>query len=360
MFDTPPDNLPLETGKAPPPRVPVARQAPASSPPPVPRAPSEPGTSRPGKGKEPEDIFAGMDEQQDTRSGRAGSRETAGTASSRGSAGTVIGIIIVIMLLVALVAGAAWWFFIREDTIVQTPPPFVPEDIIIETPPTLPTDAAPPALQQPPTGITTEDPTSTEEMPPEDPVIPESVAIQAPDTDNDGLTDPEEAVFATSIVLSDSDGDTFSDGSEVQNGYDPFVVGAQLDASPRFRTAAIGTAWLAFLPVDWNVVLDPQNPGDYVIETASQNEILAHLDQKPSTMAFVDWLAINEPDIVRSTLVSFTTAGGHEGWMSANGRTAWITNGTRILVLSYMSGGSGSIDYPHIFDLIAKRVEEAS
>ena len=36
------------------------------------------------------------------------------------------------------------------------------------------------------------------------------------DTDNDGLTDAEEAIFATDMSLTDTDADGFADGSEVE------------------------------------------------------------------------------------------------------------------------------------------------
>ncbi len=42
------------------------------------------------------------------------------------------------------------------------------------------------------------------------------------DTDQDGLTDREEAkVYQTDPLSADTDGDSFSDGSEIQNGYSP-------------------------------------------------------------------------------------------------------------------------------------------
>ncbi len=42
------------------------------------------------------------------------------------------------------------------------------------------------------------------------------------DTDSDGLSDYEEAnIYKTNPLNADSDGDTYSDGSEVRNGYNP-------------------------------------------------------------------------------------------------------------------------------------------
>jgi len=45
------------------------------------------------------------------------------------------------------------------------------------------------------------------------------------DTDNDGLTDVDEAKYGTDPLNSDSDGDTYLDGAEVKSGYNPLGAG---------------------------------------------------------------------------------------------------------------------------------------
>ena len=45
------------------------------------------------------------------------------------------------------------------------------------------------------------------------------------DTDNDGLSDDEEAEYGCDINNPDSDGDGYLDGDEVENGYDPMGEG---------------------------------------------------------------------------------------------------------------------------------------
>ena len=49
------------------------------------------------------------------------------------------------------------------------------------------------------------------------------------DTDNDGLSDYEEVyIYSTDPLNPDTDGDTYLDGTEVESGYDPRVVGGKL------------------------------------------------------------------------------------------------------------------------------------
>lgn len=45
------------------------------------------------------------------------------------------------------------------------------------------------------------------------------------DTDNDGLPNAIEKVIGTSVSVLDTDGDTFSDLSEIKNGYSPIIAG---------------------------------------------------------------------------------------------------------------------------------------
>lgn len=64
------------------------------------------------------------------------------------------------------------------------------------------------------------------------------------DTDHDGLTDDLESLYGTETDNTDTDGDTFSDGKEVANGYDPLLVkeGARMVDLALVTTIAKGDA----------------------------------------------------------------------------------------------------------------------
>lgn len=55
----------------------------------------------------------------------------------------------------------------------------------------------------------------------EEEVLPEEEVIEVMDTDNDGLTDEEEAKLGTDPNKADTDGDGYSDKTEVDTGHDP-------------------------------------------------------------------------------------------------------------------------------------------
>ncbi len=50
---------------------------------------------------------------------------------------------------------------------------------------------------------------------------PQQVSLEDNDQDNDGLSDRLELDFHTNLLLADSDGDGYTDGDEVINGYNP-------------------------------------------------------------------------------------------------------------------------------------------
>ena len=55
-------------------------------------------------------------------------------------------------------------------------------------------------------------------------------SIRSADTDNDGLSDREEVkVWNTNPLNPDTDGDTYLDGAEVDQGYDPLGPGKLIE-----------------------------------------------------------------------------------------------------------------------------------
>ncbi len=55
-------------------------------------------------------------------------------------------------------------------------------------------------------------------------------ADRTKDSDSDGLTDYEETNFyQTNLSIADTDGDGFSDGAEVKNGFNPLGAGKMID-----------------------------------------------------------------------------------------------------------------------------------
>src|SRR3989338_1307426 len=150
-------------------------------------------------------------------------------------AGKRLILVLAVVLLLALAGGAAYWYF----RISRAARPIAPAVVDQETP-SAPAAVAP----QAPAEIPSTPPPAAEAPPVQEtapaPVVPVPVAdadrdgltdveeaalgtdSQSVDTDADGLFDYEEVnTYRTDPVRADSDGDGYSDGIEIKNGYNP-------------------------------------------------------------------------------------------------------------------------------------------
>src|SRR3972149_7370002 len=80
-----------------------------------------------------------------------------------------------------------------------------------------------------------------------------SPLMPSKDTDEDGLTDSEEAVYQTNVNMKDTDGDSYYDGAEVASGFDPAKGGgAKLADSTSIKTYSNpGAGYSAPYPAGW-------------------------------------------------------------------------------------------------------------
>jgi len=192
---------PLAANK--PPQAPgVAPPPPAASTPAAPAAPPAP----PAPGQPP----AGLTPQI-----------PAATAAPKSKKMVVIAIIIVIMVVVVAVVLVGTWLARKNVTSQPAQDLTIPvtEDVL---PPetTLPPPAAPPPSEP----LDTDSDGLTDE---EEKVL--GTAISIADTDGDLLSDYDEVrIWNTNPLNPDTDNDGFTDGAEIEAGYDPNDAGGKL------------------------------------------------------------------------------------------------------------------------------------
>lgn len=221
--------------------------------------------------QQPEDIFAGVEPTQPeplrprgaispTVPGRPGAptsigampptREELGEAPAPRKRFFLVIMAVVLLAILGLGGYLAWKQFMAKPVVKITPTPEVlnvnePETAPVEAPPTnvalptsvcgngvcetgedsaiCPTDC--PAPPSPVVGLDTDlDGLSDEEE------ITLGTDQNKIDSDEDGLTDREEVkIYNTNPLNSDTDGDTYKDGDEVRNGYNPNGPGRLLE-----------------------------------------------------------------------------------------------------------------------------------
>lgn len=332
MFDNPPSNLPIEPAP------------PTASPPPVDKVPGTGVDKVPGTGKkEPEDIFAELD-----KTAHAATTAEPVMEEPRRSPVKIIILLVAILAVVALIGGAFWYFFVRPSSVVSektVAPSSAPAVVPAESEPIV---EVPPALPEPPP-----------EVPAPIPLAPPVAAVtpEGTDSDNDGLTDAEEAIFGTNISVSDSDGDGFTDGSEVKSGYDPAIPKAKLASSDRFQTVKIGSVNSAFIPETWTsvdtevgITINTYTPALFLISILT-------LADKPDNLTFENW-ALSASALPVNELTPFTTSVGYKAWRSSDGLATVVIAGTEAFIVRYGVNNAASVDFRALYGMFVDTLKE--
>lgn len=334
MFDSPPPNLPLD---------PAAPPAPSSIPP---------------IKKEPEDMFAGLDQS-------VSSMPTPTSEILEESPRSARKIILLSLLIVVVVAGigvASWYLFLRPPSDpVQNEPlaenpnaPMVVADAepVVEVPPVV-EQITPPQVP-----ITT--PPAGSNVPPPQSITPPAPVptppVEGTDADRDGLTDAEEALLGASVSIVDSDGDSFADGSEFQNGYDPARPSATLTESPAVRSATIGNLWTVWLPTSWTIA-DSGQGNEYLIQTETSASFSLQAAAQPFAGSFAAWLANIDPAADPASYRSFRTKQGYDAWQSSDRLTTYVAAPKGMVIIRYGLQNATSIDFRAIYEHMIQTIK---
>ncbi len=173
------------------------------------------------------------------------------------------------------------------------------------------------------------------------------------DADNDGLTNVEEALYGTSLTVADTDGDSFADGQEVLNGYDPNAAGKALTLNPAIKSYTNATdGYSIFYPSSWDVSNDPQNARGKLFSTSGEF-VSVSLQDNPGQLSARDWYLSKAPGIDFTAITSVTTWDGTlSGVKSVDGTTVYLTRGTAVYVISYNTNILSEANYLTTFQMM--------
>ncbi len=376
MFDSAPPNLPVENNTAQP--VPLA--------PPVPSGPAASKVvSMTGK-KEPEDIFAGMNE-----GGGAAPVPVVPMAVEPVGKSPVKMILVIggMVALVAAIGGILYYVLVirptmQENAALPTANIAVPVKSetagqIVEKPPVqdeavqnvgagaasapalepASPQTVPPAGTNIPTPQTTPDvgtsttAATTEGVSTTTPVVQAAkpsaplAVTEGADADRDGLTNVEEALYGTSPTVADTDGDGFFDGAEVRGFFNPTAKGTSITASSFIQIMKWHEA--SFLaPQSWTFA-PSTDPAVVRIALNDGGTIQLQVLPNSSHATVADFVASR----ARSNgLKSFKTKNGLDAVQLSNGLTTYVSQGDTIWVMTYELGESNKIEYRTSFDLV--------
>ncbi len=322
MFDSTPNNLPLEPTQPP---------VPPQDPRPVPRA-NAVQTPKPILGsaagvREPEDIFSNV---PDASAGPRGSSVMEDIPELQDHPARPLGKILVGvfagLLLLGGVGGGVYYMLVirpaaeeeaRAVALANAPktPTNQVAQPLVNTPPNT-TDQVP-NQQNPDTNtIPTPDtsggqvpPTTPPNIPPPTPVVqptettpPPVVTTPVTDADGDGLTDAEEGVLGTNVSVADTDGDGFPDAAELGGLYSPVEKGGSIMSMPSIKV--VRWANVTFLmPTAWNLI--DQTAVTATIQTQAGERFILTMNDS------------GVPSSISGT--SFTTKNGFQAIIGSNG-----------------------------------------
>jgi hypothetical protein len=366
MFDSAPPNLPVE----PAPKAPVQPpQMPAAAMPVV----QKPAVTTQAK-KEPEDIFQGLDAGGDMPD-KAMMPEF--EAPVRKPPFMLIGAVVGGVLLLGAIGFAVWYFVLRtpaeqigsEQTggqqiaqepaeVVEAPPPMPTEPVT--TPPFGANIPAPESINQQPSDDNSpfEAPeTPTDDNPPFE--APETSVVRQPiegsDADGDGLTDAEEVLFGTDASNTDTNANSYPDGVEVGNMYDPARKGSPLANSPNLSRQE----WEEFaflMPAGWRMMTEPLLPGVATLDTGTPAKFGLQKRGALGNMSLREWLALPEGDTSMRRIQLKT---GTEAYQTNDGLTTYVAVNGTIVILTYEPNGAAAYEFRSLYSLLANSLQSA-
>ena len=172
------------------------------------------------------------------------------------------------------------------------------------------------------------------------------------DSDSDGLTDTEEAIYGTSISIPDTDGDGYVDGQEVVSSYDPLSRG-QLQASAAVRSYVDSTEGYNILyPSSWALSDDPQNTRGKMFTTEGEFMEVS-VQENPAKLSARDWYLAKSPGIDSSKVVTVTNWNKTlTGVKSLDGLSVYFTKGDKAYLINYNISILTEANYKSTFQMM--------
>ena len=304
------------------------------------------------------------DETVDATKGGTAKKVTpakAGKSSSGGKKiGKIVGIIALFLLVVA--SGVLLYFtYIGGPEEAEEP---VLGDIpkVVEKP------------QQPETIITEPIVEEPEEAKEEEPAEPETEPafnpdelnkfslslLSSTDTDRDGLTDEEEDLIGTNMNLSDTDGDTYQDGEEIENFYNPLASGSERLSDVEFIASMTSNklGYKVLYPSAWVSDFIDETTEQTLMISSNDNEFInVIMEQKMMTETVQDWYLRQAPSVKRSQLKLYKNFNNLSVVESPDGFTTYIGQDNKVFIINYSIGLKDEANYPNIYKMIVNSFE---
>ncbi|MFH0814601.1 MAG: hypothetical protein V1902_00695 [Candidatus Falkowbacteria bacterium] len=264
--------------------------------------------------------------------------------------------VVIAVLLVGMLGGSVYLLYLSTQPVAPAPT-LLP---VVEQP-------APPPVAGPTAGPAVE-PTvapTPEVKPEEKPVVelfkPEKLAdtvladIAGADSDKDGLTDGEEALFGTNKNKEDSDKDGYIDGTEVLNLYNPQgTAPVKLEFTNFVKVYTNDSAKYSFFyPEEWIIEPSMVNENEVILSSGNDEFINVFTVKKDVTQNLQDWYLAMVPTLTADKIEKISSNKNKlEGIMSPDGYTYYFAQNDLVYIVHYNVGKDLIVNYPTVLRLI--------
>jgi len=173
------------------------------------------------------------------------------------------------------------------------------------------------------------------------------------DTDSDGLSDVEEALYGTNSRKPDTDGDGFLDGNEVFHLYNPNgrAPGKLIEAG-LVKEVKGSVGWTMLIPTSWTLKLTNEDGSQAVIETGHPETFTVAVKDNPQSLPIVQWYMADHPDVQESQILQYRSKKGYEGIIGPDLLTTYIPWGNKVFVFTYGLNGQPFINYRTTYSMM--------
>jgi len=171
------------------------------------------------------------------------------------------------------------------------------------------------------------------------------------DSDNDSLFDNEEILLGTSATSTDSDGDGYSDLTEIDKGYNPAGTGVLSDNVNLAEYNNQAFSYRLLYPKGW-AVQSLADEATAIFMAPDNSLIQISAQENPEHAGILGWYESAFSDM-SATYDQLLSSVSWDGIMGSDSLNFYLTdlNHRNIYVVSYIPAVTDYLAYPHIFKL---------
>lgn len=294
------------------------------------------------------------------RNAHAFAKATAGkpAAASVGSSATKRTIkpvyIVIAILLLAMVGGSVYLLYLSTQP-ASVPGTTAGKPVLVVEQPTPIEPAVEPVIEPVPE-VKPEEKLAVEIFKPEKLAETTIEANIGEDSDKDGLTDGEEALFGTNKNKEDSDKDGYIDGTEVFNLYNPQgTAPVKLEFTNFVKVYTNDSAKYSFFyPEEWTIDPSTINENEVVLSSEKDEFINIFTVKKDAAQSLPDWYLAMVPTLTADKIEKVSNNKNKlDGIMSPDGYTYYFAQNDLVYVVHYNVGKDLAVNYPTVLKMVA-------